>query len=458
MAPDPSLKVDPTVYTAAATECYNLAKDFGTAFDPFYQVLFDSSGMAGDYAQVKTWAGAYDKHVSDFVTMATTFANAVQNMGDLLSYAAYNYASSEYFNTVDVRGDTSNNPPPVQPQVSSPLYGAENPVLIPDSVLGHPGAGITTDIPGLLDHISHPVPNGDTTLLKTAADAWKSFTGNQTVQNASSTLGKISTTLTTDLKAPDLDHFADHFTTLAKGAGDLHSAATDLTPLVTDHHQKLDALRGDISSQTNGLLVELAGIAAAVVVVVVITTIFTAGLGLAGGDEAEVGAGTAAGASAIAAVGEAISTAISGFVAAVLEGAAAAFAGVTALSVTGLAAIAAISVMTVSGDSAESSDDSSDATPKVNDRTGAQDMLNKDATLEKDKDSVIRSKAGGRTEAQREFDEIAEGHEVKTYPNGTKVVRLPDGSDVSLRGSSDGRDTISIQQKGQPDAKYRFNP
>jgi len=365
MAPDPKLRINPAVYGAAAQQCYQVASDISTAFNPFYQALYDSSGMAGNYPQVQDWANGYDQHVGDFVTMATTLANATQNMGDLLAYASYNYALTEHLNIDPTTGMTTSSPPD-KPAVSSPLFGAENPVLMPGTVFGQPGDGLTTNIPGLLDDIGEPVPNGDTTLLKNAADAWNTFTNAYTITSASDTLKDISTTLTADLKAPDLNHFADHFTTLAKGADDLHSAATALTPLVTAHHDQLNALRTQVGSDTNGLTVTLEHIAEAAAAAVVVTTIFTFGLSLAGGDELEAGAAVAAGAAAITDVAATIVGEISAFTGAVLTGATAAFGGVTALSATGLAAIAVITVLTVSGDSpAESEDDRNPAQDKV---------------------------------------------------------------------------------------------
>ncbi len=351
MAPDSTLTVDPAAYATASKKCNDLADAIGAAFNPLYQGLFDSTGMVGDYEQVKPWADAYDKHIGEFVTTTTTLVNAIQNIGDLLAFAGYNYAISEYLNT-----DKPTQPPPSKPTVTSPPYGAENPVITPGSVLGHRGDGIRiTKIPGLLDHITVPVPNGDTGLLKNAADAWTKFIGIDAVKNAADTLKNISSTLTADLRAPDLDHFADHFTTLVNSAGDLHAAASAIAPIVAAHHDRLDALHTNVYSATNGLLVELGAIAATATVAVIATTIFTFGLGLAGGDEAEAGTATAAGAVAVAEVGTSITTEITTFVTAVLAGATAAFGGVTELGATALAAIAALGVLSVAGDSGPSS-------------------------------------------------------------------------------------------------------
>ncbi|MEQ4208194.1 hypothetical protein ABN028_23705 [Actinopolymorpha sp. B17G11] len=100
--------------------------------------------------------------------------------------------------------------------------------------------------------------------------------------------------------------------------------------------------------------------------------------------------------------------------------------------------------------------------PTPKNRQDAEDILDDGATIEKESKgkghSKIAVRNGGRTQAESDFAEITEGLQVKSYPNGTKVAELPDGSDISLRSSSDGRTTISLQQKGQPDTKYRYDP
>lgn len=95
-------------------------------------------------------------------------------------------------------------------------------------------------------------------------------------------------------------------------------------------------------------------------------------------------------------------------------------------------------------------------------REDAEAILDDGATIVKQGKgkghSKIAVRTGGKSQAEQDFAELTEGLDVKTYPNGTKVAQLPDGTHVSLRGSSDGRTTISLQKKGQPDIKYRYDP
>ena len=67
---------------------------------------------------------------------------------------------------------------------------------------------------------------------------------------------------------------------------------------------------------------------------------------------------------------------------------------------------------------------------------------------------------GGYKEAQKDFDKLNEG-DTKTYPNGTKVGQLPDGTRINVRpGSSNvsgNKPTLEIQGKGQYKIKIRYD-
>lgn len=62
---------------------------------------------------------------------------------------------------------------------------------------------------------------------------------------------------------------------------------------------------------------------------------------------------------------------------------------------------------------------------------------------------------GGKDAADRDFDKLNDG-KTRTYPNGTKVVQLPDGSSINVREKShDGRITLEIQ-RGKRTIKIRY--
>lgn len=98
-----------------------------------------------------------------------------------------------------------------------------------------------------------------------------------------------------------------------------------------------------------------------------------------------------------------------------------------------------------------------EAAEKVSGRAAAEGILDEGSTLEKNVKSAIKGKEGGAAAAEADFARVTEGLDVKTAPNGSKVAQLPDGSHVTLRKSSDGRITVSIQEKGANPTKYRYN-
>ncbi|MGX8795674.1 hypothetical protein ACR6HW_06225 [Fusibacter sp. JL298sf-3] len=62
--------------------------------------------------------------------------------------------------------------------------------------------------------------------------------------------------------------------------------------------------------------------------------------------------------------------------------------------------------------------------------------------------------SGGYSEAESDFEELNEGDST-TYPNGTKVGQLPDGTSINVRKqSSDSRVTLEIQGKYKIKIRY----
>ncbi len=66
-------------------------------------------------------------------------------------------------------------------------------------------------------------------------------------------------------------------------------------------------------------------------------------------------------------------------------------------------------------------------------------------------------RAGGFEQAQADFARLAEGLGVTTYPNGTSVITLSNGTKVNVREhSSGGRPTLEIVTPGNPTMKFRY--
>jgi hypothetical protein len=99
MGPQPgtTLVVDPNVYYNAAKKLYAMTGDINTAVarNPV-PGLTSSAGMAGNYPAVSGWNSAYREHSGDVRTVVTTYAKALQNFGDILNVAGYNWDTAEY--------------------------------------------------------------------------------------------------------------------------------------------------------------------------------------------------------------------------------------------------------------------------------------------------------------------------------------------------------------------------
>jgi hypothetical protein len=73
------------------------------------------------------------------------------------------------------------------------------------------------------------------------------------------------------------------------------------------------------------------------------------------------------------------------------------------------------------------------------------------------KDNEFYEKEGGKDQADRDFDNIADPSTVKPIPGG-RIGRLPDGTPINVRdGSTDGRPTLEVQKPNGTKIKFRYN-
>jgi hypothetical protein len=332
------MDVDPQAYYDAAAKCYQFASEFQKAFDPLYQTLFSHDGMAGDYAAIAAWTTNYDQHTQDFVKAATTFANAAQNLGDVITAAGYNWDVMNHA----AAGKVAPTCPTTIP--TSPLYGAENPVVMPGSAKGRNSNGLDGTFTKVISKIEAKVgagqiPDGNTDKLAAVADGWNTFANHSTVTGAQASIQAISAHLdkvTTD----DAHNIGDHLTTLHTAAGSLAAASASIGGAVHAHHDALAGMRSDL--KTKALL--LFGAAVVVAVLVVVVNIFQPETAAADGEIAEADLETDAGI-------------LAGIITSMTSGLAAAAASLasieTVATVGALTAIAGLTV--VSADSGPSS-------------------------------------------------------------------------------------------------------
>ncbi|WP_141717432.1 hypothetical protein [Nocardia altamirensis] len=350
---------------------------------------------------------------------------ALANYSEIVAELGYSHALAD---------SNPNNDDPPSP---APQFGASR-LSSPPSA-GGPGQGLADKIGiGLIEALDIPVPDGDPDKLDLAITVWNTMATGDVIVNSIAILAALPGRFDA-VKTDEAQYIAEDLRGLHTAAVDLQHACGELAQSCRDHRAAIGELRDKLTEILKDMAIE-AGMTLAFGAV---ASVFSFGLA--------AGAAVAKGSHTVVKAARAISAFVGSWKIAkkIAEGVKA------SRDLKRLKAnLQRIKDLTKK----EKPKEKLPTKPKVSSRADAEKILDEGATLEKDKKSIIKSKDGGSEQAQKDFERITEGQEVTTYPNGTKVARLPDGSDISLRSSSDGRVTISIQQKGTEASKYRYNP
>ncbi|WP_068279916.1 hypothetical protein [Aldersonia kunmingensis] len=247
--------VEPQSYYSAAQSCYNLSRDFQTAFNPLQTALLETGGMAGGYQAAKAWATSYDQRALAVVMAATDFARATQRLGDVFIACGYNWDWKNYA----ANRDPNKGAGPMRPS-SIPTDLPYPPTAITGVVTSKKnGNGLETDYPELLEKATAKVaggeiPDGNTDRLARAATAWRTFAAHDTVNNAANTLRTLQHVLSF-LDAPDISNLNGHIDTLAKGVKEIQLASNDISKSVEAHNIALTAFRSEVNTQVTAIIV-----------------------------------------------------------------------------------------------------------------------------------------------------------------------------------------------------------
>ncbi|MFF5034086.1 hypothetical protein [Nocardia salmonicida] len=245
--------ISPQSYESAAKECYDLSEKFQTVYNSLQTVLLETSAMAGGYQAVKTWSKAYDEHAAAVTLVATSFAQALQHFGDILTAAGYNWKCGEY----KANRDPKKGEPPALPSgfPSEVPYDASAVTGVASS--GTNSRGLETDWTELQDKVTAlvaggEVPDGDTDKLARAATAWKTFAQSDPVYGGKGRLLVVASGLESGYgsKVPeDIPNHAGHLRTLATSVGEIEAAARDIAAAVDAHKVALTTMRSDMNTQ-----------------------------------------------------------------------------------------------------------------------------------------------------------------------------------------------------------------
>jgi hypothetical protein len=126
-----------------------------------------------------------------------------------------------------------------------------------------------------------------------------------------------------------------------------------------------------------------------------------------------------------------------------------AVAGGGLLLIAGGGALLMAGASNLADDADQSGSDSGSTADPAKETQDKVDNVLKDTKQGKVKDSDQRIKDGGDAAANGDFDDLADGLPVDTYPNGARVVHRPDGTTVTYYPkSSGGYPTVKIDPPG----------
>lgn len=355
-------------------------------------------------------------------TVAALLSDALTRYGDVLAAMGYNWHISN-----------KSQPPnrPLENDLIGPRYRHR-----PNST-GNNGPGLESAVPGIVEQVEN-MPNGDTYRTSLAGtNGWAEFVSDPAIRESDIRILEISDSFETS--DPNHQDISERMATMQQAATTISAISPALRSTVDDFHTSLTELRAALKSNLEP----------AVAVEIKSTRIV-----LRGSD----------GSSSISP--DEIATTIHNTVSnsRFMQVTDLPFGGQAEMLIQQLTShvapltdIAQLSIELMDDGNGRPPGPINPNPPRVKSREDAEKILDQGATLEKDKKSTIKSKPGGAAQAEADFEKVTEGYEVKTYPNGTKVAQLPDGSDISLRRSTDGRVTISIQQAGTKPTKYRYS-
>lgn len=144
--------------------------------------LLYSQKMAGNDPRGSGWGAPYDASAKTVLHGAASLASAWSAMAQKVHQAGVNHQFAEW--KAGRRGYPGPNSAPPKPPISSSVAST------PPSAVGDNGPGLDDFIPGLVDAVGEPCPNGDYEKLGRMAPAWTAL-GNAVSRSSSEWIAKI---------------------------------------------------------------------------------------------------------------------------------------------------------------------------------------------------------------------------------------------------------------------------
>ncbi|MCZ4080191.1 hypothetical protein O1W68_19785 [Rhodococcus sp. H36-A4] len=307
--------------------------------------------------------------------------------------------------------------------------------------------GLNTDVPGLLEQIGLPVPDGDSDKLTIAADAWRAF-AEHAVTTAAARDIRGAVDRFDGLDAPDVAAVTAHLETLSRSAAELISTASALASPVAAHNVAVTDLRTGIKASSDELAWTLGAIGAVTAVAAIATVLLTGGLGALGPAQAEVAAGAAGTTAAIATAANAIRGLLTASTLAALLGSATA----TFAAINGVTTVSALEVITTLVVQHLPGDDANAVQPYTSPISGNPEYEARREELAKD------PAKGGQSnpQSEREADVGLEAESAGVIPG--PIIRAPLSEDGKDQGEFVDAAGEHWDVKSSPDLQPSYRP
>lgn len=268
------LKIDVNVYYNAATTLIVGAGAFFAAFEKEWKSsLWECGSMCGSYEEARQWARSYDQRSQELLKLAEDTASAALNYARVIRTCGYNYAVAEHNATTGATGPGPGKPPAV------PEAPGSCPTPLPSA--GGPGQGLVADGLGLVEKIGITVPDGDTTKLQNAANAWAALAAAPDFAGFPDLLRRVAATFDGQATAPEVAFIGHDLEILAASAADSAAACSEMSSSCLEHRASLDELRSDLRNTLEELRDELIKELAITAGITIVASLVTFGAGAA---------------------------------------------------------------------------------------------------------------------------------------------------------------------------------
>ncbi len=260
--------VDVETYYVIGRGLFEKAGKLYDAFAANVTILGGTGSMAGSDDAGKAWGASYDERVKDVLGAVNALTNAMENYGGVVIQAGYNHAVAEYNATPGNQGAA-----PTMPTEPASATG----VLTAPPSAGGPGRGLADAI-GLVQQVGVPVPDGDTEMVSTAADAWDRLA---TVYQAKTIAEELEVNARTfrEAQSPEVEYLVRDLEELRDAVTSVTEGCAELSQSCKDYKAALEDLR----SQLEGILEDLAIELALTATIAIATSLVSFGAGAVAG-------------------------------------------------------------------------------------------------------------------------------------------------------------------------------